>query len=296
MVTGATGFIGAAIDRSLSANGWRVDRWSRSSARYGQPIDYAHLESMAQRLEITQPDLIVHCAGPASVSDATRSPLSDMRGSLTPWTGVLESVRLSGRKPIIVLISSASVYGQPNVLPILESTPLQPLSSYGYNRALVELVAREYSAIYGFSITITRVFSTYGAAQRRLLIWELAEQLLNGSNEIVLRGTGEELRDYMHIDDLAETISALASHRVNRIQTAALEIVNVASGIAVSTKQIAETLMSAAGVNGTIRCLGSGDVHAPSRWAVDVSHLRHITPLATRSLTDGLSDCWDSWC
>ena len=46
----------------------------------------------------------------------------------------------------------------------------------------------------------------YGPAQRRLLVWELAEQFLNGEQEVWLQGTGDESRDYLYVDDFAAAV------------------------------------------------------------------------------------------
>ncbi len=64
------------------------------------------------------------------------------------------------------------------------------------------MIAREYAACFGVRVVIFRFFSVYGFAQRRLLVWEIYNQLASGENTVWLEGTGDETRDFFHIDDL----------------------------------------------------------------------------------------------
>src|SRR5687767_14331524 len=139
--------------------------------------------SLTRVIQEFAPEVVFHGAGTASVGASMAEPLIDLQGSALTCANVFEAVRQSGIKPLIVMPSSAAVYGNPQALPVNEEAIVQPISPYGFHKAICELLAREYAECFGLDFIICRFFSVFGAAQRRLLIWELHQQLA-GPNEI----------------------------------------------------------------------------------------------------------------
>lgn len=300
LVTGSSGFVGGVIARGLHRQGFEVQGWDRrpptrpfgdGMGRIGtRTIDLA-TEDILSSLDQYAPDIVLHAAGPASVSASFSNPLDDWRDTTIPLHRLLDGIRQSRSRPFLVLVSSAAVYGEPEVQPVTESCPLRPMSPYGYHRRISELAAEEHAHIFGLDVAILRLFSTFGPSQRRLLVWELFAQALSDCDTIILQGTGEETRDYLYEDDLARVAARLAHCRPKGLTTW-----NVASGRGVNTRELAELVAAAAGRAKAVHCAGSVRRGEPKRWIADVGRLH--TLLAGERLTtleDGLGACAHTW-
>ena len=300
LVTGSSGFVGGVIARGLHQQGFEVHGWDRrplvgvlsdgADRIETKTIDLA-TEETSSPLDHCAPDVVVHAAGPASVSASFNNPVDDWRDTTIPLHRLLDGIRRSRSHPFLVLISSAAVYGEPETQPVAESCPLRPVSPYGYHRRISELLAEEYAEVFGLDIAILRLFSTFGPSQRRLLVWELFAQAFSNSDAITLQGTGGEVRDYLYEDDLARVTARLA-HQAPE----GLTVWNVASGRGVSTRDLAGLVAAAANKSKRIACGGMVRRGEPMRWIADVDRLRTLlagAPLT--SLEYGLARCADVW-
>lgn len=286
LITGISGFIGGSFGRYAAAQGHTVMGAGRSNL--AAPQDFAGL------IRDFSPDVLVQAAGSASVSASLEDPLQDFRGSVQTCADYLDAVRRSGHDPLIIIPSSAAVYGNPDSLPVSEAASLQPISPYGFNKAASELVAREYSECFGLKTIICRFFSVFGPAQRRLLVWELYQQLASPEKTIWLEGTGNETRDFLYIEDLAAALLGL----IDNSQGAAREclIVNVASGTETSVLNLAETLGELVAPEKQISCRGNLRKNDPLRWWANIDRLQALLPSwQPRPLRDTLKLCVADW-
>jgi UDP-glucose 4-epimerase len=240
--------------------------------------------------------VLFHAAGSASVGASFQSPLEDLQTAILTWSNTLEGVRRSGHKPLILFPSSAAVYGEPINLPVSEEHAIAPISPYGFHKAACELVAHEYSECFGLQIIACRLFSVFGPGQRRLLIWELYQQLVGPDSTVWLQGTGKESRDYLCIDDLCSVLLHLSSNSLIKSKCGRYLVINIARGEETEVLKLAERLCSLLDLNKTIRCEGlerSGD---PKRWCADVSLLRTLHPSwQPQPLDISVAQCLGSW-
>jgi len=286
LITGISGFIGGSFGRYAAAQGHTVTGTGRSSL--ADPQDLAGL------IRDFSPDVFVQAAGSASVSASLEDPLHDFRGSVQTCAEFLDAVRRSGRDPLIIVPSSAAVYGNPASLPVSEAASLQPISPYGFHKAASELLAREYSECFGLKIMICRFFSVFGPAQRRLLVWELYQQLAGPEKTVWLAGTGNETRDFLYIEDLAAALLGL----IDNSRAAAREclIVNIASGTETSVLTLAQTLGELVAPEKQISCRGNLRKNDPLRWWADIDRLQTLLPSwQSRPLRDTLKLCVADW-
>lgn len=286
LITGISGFIGGSFGRYAAAQGHTVTGAGRSSL--SDPQDLAGL------IRDFSPDVFVQAAGSASVGASLEDPLHDFRGSVQTSAEFLDAVRRSGRDPLIIVPSSAAVYGNPASLPVSEAASLQPISPYGFHKAASELLAHEYSECFGLKIMICRFFSVFGPAQRRLLVWELYQQLAGSDETVWLAGTGNETRDFLYIEDLATALLGL----IGNSPAAAREclIVNVASGTETSVLTLAQTLGELVAPEKQIRCRGNLRKNDPVRWWADIDRLQTLLPSwQPRPLRDTLKLCVADW-
>ena len=261
LITGANGFVGSALLRAAPAAGIEAVPLTRRDCDYSP-------RAIAARVDAAGADYLFHGAGSASVAASMQDPRADYGSSVDLFERVLEGVRLSSRRPRVLFPSSAAVYGNAQRQPISESEPLAPISAYGAHKEICERQAAEYAAFFGVRVLSLRIFSLAGAAQRRLLVWELYRQYRDAP-EVVLAGTGEEERDYLHVDDCA----ALAWRCAAVVKEPFLAL-NMASGRSLRVAELARRMGEMLGSGKPLRCLGQARPGDPVRWRADVARLR----------------------
>ena len=242
--------------------------------------------ALAALVDETAPDAILHAAGRASVAASIADPADDFSGSVLPWQALLEGVRCSSRRPVVILPSSAAVYGNPAALPVAEDAPVAPISPYGFHKRVAEVLAAEYAACFGLDVLVARLFSVFGPAQRRLLVHELFAQAAGPAEVVTIHGTGRETRDFLHVDDVAEVLLRLAAAR-----RAGLEVVNVASGEERSVLELAEAVRDRVAPHKRIACRGEARPGDPARWRADATRmLARVAPFRPRPFEEALDE------
>ena len=248
LVTGANGFIGRHLSKDLSLDDfrvvgvghgrpsklllkkWGIDHWIEGD------IDQESLSSFP--LELGSPSMIFHLAGGSSVAPSIADPVSDFNRSVKSTLELLEWTRRTHPSAKLVLSSSAAVYGSQHNSPISELDQLSPFSPYGYHKRMAEELFQSYGENFGLNVAIVRLFSVYGPELRKQLLWDICNKLHQDSENLILGGTGEEVRDWIHVQD-ATKILRLALIQAKR----ECPIVNGGSGHAIRVKEIA-TLVS----------------------------------------------------
>jgi UDP-glucose 4-epimerase len=263
VVTGAGGFIGRRTCLELQSDGWQIERAGRPEIE----IPSADFDSLLDR---SSPDLVVHCAGPASVAASLSEPLADFEGSALVLSHVLSRMTRLSSAPRLILISSAAVYGDPLALPVNENTPIAPVSPYGFNRATTELIAREFQEIFAVPATILRVFSAYGEGLRRQLLWDVARMVVC-KDAVVLSGSGIETRDFLHVRDVARAICIVA-----RDPGTVNETYNVASGVETPIASVAGWIVDELRADIPIAFSGTRRRGDPARWNADISKIASL--------------------
>lgn len=298
LIIGISGFIGGSVGRYAAQVGHVVMGTGRSKDAIKEwPGLYTRLvdtEDLSALIRDFIPDVLINSAGTASVAASLDHPLHDFYGSVQTCAEVLDAVRRSGNNPLVVIPSSAAVYGNPASLPVPEEASLHPISPYGFHKAACELLAREYAACFDLKILTCRFFSVFGSAQQRLLVWELYQQFVGSEKIVWLGGTGNETRDFLYIDDLAAALLALIGKFPNSGQK--YEVVNVASGIETGVLTLAEMIRELVAPEKEIRCRGNLRKNDPLRWCADISRLQSLLPSwQPRALDKGLALCVKAW-
>jgi UDP-glucose 4-epimerase len=301
LVTGVTGFLGGAVARAAAAAGHEVIGLGRREeppadvpCAYAQ-VDFVSPQALEETIRAAEPECVLHFAGAASVGNSLANPLADFEASTLLWYRLLDAVRRSECNPLTVLASSAAVYGSPEILPTPETAPLRPESPYGFHKVMCELAGREFARCFGLRVAAFRYFSIFGPRQRRLLVWEIFEQLRNGASELRLKGTGNEERDYLAEDEAAAAAVMLAEVLATHMSTG-FTTFNVASGQSVSVRVVVEELCKCVERTPEIVFGGNSIPGNPSRWQADLSEMRRAVPrLQIQAFGDSLADCVRKW-
>lgn len=217
IVTGAYGFLGRHVAKVFSENGllviglghgtWTRSEWQQWGLSKWHPCNIT-MESL--NTYVHQPDVVVHCAGSGSVGYSLTNPLQDYERTVSTTITLLEFLRLHSLKTSFVYPSSAAVYGIAEQLPIIESAPLNPISPYGVHKKIVEEICQSYATHFSIPVAIARFFSIYGPGLRKQLLWDSCKKIEGG--DFNFYGTGNEVRDWLHVNDAAQLLLSLSSH------------------------------------------------------------------------------------
>jgi UDP-glucose 4-epimerase len=238
-VTGAGGFIGAALVDKLRMLGAAVTGFGRSGPVL-MPLSEAGLaHAFAEK---AAPDRVFHLAGGSTVGASIKDPLRDFHSNVTTTAVLFDFLRRHMPTVPVVMTSSAAVYGADHAVPIPLTTPLQPVSPYGCHKVMAEQLARSYAAQFGQSVSIARLFSIYGPGLRKQLVYDLCCRVAGGETPLALGGTGRELRDWCHVDDAVNGLLAMPTSGVGGV-----EVCNLATGQATDVATVANIILSAWG-------------------------------------------------
>ncbi|HEX8180562.1 MAG TPA: NAD-dependent epimerase/dehydratase family protein [Pyrinomonadaceae bacterium] len=301
LITGSNGFLGGSVGRWAARAGHEVLGVARASQPgAGWPGAYVQADVLTSDLagivSAFAPDVLLHGAGTASVAASLQTPLDDLRAAVMTWANTLDAVRRAGLRPLILFPSSAAVYGNLTALPAREDAPVRPISPYGFHKAACELLAREYAECFGLNVLVCRLFSLFGAAQRRLLVWELYRQCAGADATIWLAGTGTETRDYLHVDDIAAAFIALATAKTQATDEARCLVINVASGAETSVLELARQVRALVAPEKEIRCHGLARPGDPHAWRADITALRALAlDWQPQPLASALAQCIATW-
>jgi UDP-glucose 4-epimerase len=243
-ITGAHGFIGRHLARSLQADGIKVSGighgfWPEIEAKnYGisywlnGEISANNLRQMQQVLGL--PDVIFHLAGGSSVGFAITHPREDFTRTVVSTAELLEWLRQDSPATRLVAVSSAAVYGSSYSNAISENVRLSPFSPYGTHKLMMEELCRSYATNFGLKVVLPRLFSVYGTGLKKQLLWDLCGKIAAGGN-VDLGGSGNELRDWINVRDVVYILN-----RISQSASVDAPTINIASGTATSVRAIAE--------------------------------------------------------
>ncbi len=225
LVTGAAGFIGAAIAERLLADGHRVvgldnfneyydvqlkrDRVARltGSEQFRLvELDVADASGMMALFERSDFDRVVHMAAQAGVRYSLDNPFAYVDANVQGFMSVLECCR---QYPVdhLVYASTSSVYGANEAMPFSEHHPVNhPVSLYAATKKANELMAHTYSHLFNIPTTGLRFFTVYGPWGRPdMALFKFTRQILSGE-PIEVYGHGQQSRDFTYIDDIVEGV------------------------------------------------------------------------------------------
>jgi UDP-glucose 4-epimerase len=236
-----------------------------------------------------------HLAGAASVPASMEDPLGDFSALIPGTAKLLCALSKCKDPPVLVLFSSAAVYGAPTSVPVVEKHTRSPVSPYGIHKVLAEEMSIAYARLYGLNIIILRIFSAFGAGLRKQLFWDISikfqRAIALGNPFIVLGGDGNETRDFIHADDVA--LAALATCTVAEANPG-IHIYNLGSGEETNIRIAAKTLLQATGYPLEIHFSGKLRPGDPPRWRADISLLKATGFKPTVKLSQGLL-AYNNW-
>jgi UDP-glucose 4-epimerase len=227
LVTGGAGYIGSHIVRALGEKGYEVvvydnlsfgHRWAVLSGKLteGDLADRTLLDDVFRKERF---DAVIHMSALIVVDESIREPLKYYRNNFVNALNLFETC-LQHQVYACIFSSTAAVYGIPETVPVTEEAPLQPINPYGESKRMVEQALYDLSISSPFKYISLRYFNVAGAdrlvriGQARKDATHLitvalrtalgARECLNVFGSDYSTPDGTCIRDYIHVDDLAE--------------------------------------------------------------------------------------------
>jgi len=255
-VTGGTGLVGSWLVKRLLESGadvvclvrdWvpqselvRTGNVERVKVVRGDIRDREVLERALGEFEI---DTVIHLAAQTIVTIANRNPISTFETNIAGTWNVLEACRRSPRVKQVVMASSDKAYGDQEILPYDEDTPLQGQHPYDVSKSAADLVANTYAKSFDLPVIITRCGNFYGGGDLNWnrIIPGTIRSVLRGQRPII-RSDGEYIRDYFYVEDGAAAYMLLAEQLASRSELKG-QAFNFSNEIQVSVRAIVDQIL-----------------------------------------------------
>ena len=285
LVTGATGFIGRHALPPLLAAGHELHAVSTRDAPPAEERVTWHRADLLESADVVRevrPDVLLHLAWYVEPGRFWSSPLNVrwVEASLALLRAFAEE---RGKRAVLAGTSAEYDWESAGERCHEERTPLNPATLYGAAKHGLHRVAERYAEEVGFDLAWGRIFFVYGPGEPEgRLVPSVGRALLAG--EPVLTTRGDQVRDFMHVEDVASAFAALADG-------GATGAVNVASGEPVTVGRVVDELAAAVGRRDLLRPGALSEREGdPPRLVADVARLREEVGFTSRiGLTEGLS-------
>ena len=295
LILGGNGFIGTHVVERLLAEGGHVRVYDRADNRFlgRQPqVEYIYGEMGNRgliRAALTDIDVVCHLASTTVPGTSNDDPAFDVQTNVVDTIRLLEACVTAGVKRVVFLSSGGTIYGLPERLPIPESHPLNPISSYGIAKLAIEKYLAMFHHLHGLDYRVLRPANAYGERQNPLgqqgLVGVFLGKIARGE-PIVVWGDGSVTRDYVYVADIAEAIyQALTT-------TAPARIFNIGNGAGVSVNEMLSRLKAVVGRELDVRYTGARGFDVPAS-VLDISLARDQLGWTPRTdLDTGLLRTW----
>lgn len=310
LVTGAAGFIGAAVSQYLINRGDQVVGIDNINDYYDVNLKHARLNEiksstaadlfsfvamgveerykMAALFEEHKFDRVVHLAAQAGVRYSLENPNAYVDSNIVGFVNILEGCR-HNKVEHLVYASSSSVYGANETMPFSEQHNVDhQVSLYAASKKANELMAHTYSHLYNLPTTGLRFFTVYGPWGRPdMALFKFTKAILEGKT-IQVYNYGNHRRDFTYIDDIVEGVirsldnvakpneSWDGSNPDPSTSKAPYKVYNIGAQTPVHLLKFIETLESALGIDAKKELLPMQPGDVPDTYA-DVSSLVNDT-------------------
>lgn len=219
LIIGGAGFVGNSLAQYLADNGTsvvvadsqrRIDNYSNEIPN----VEYVAIEwPLTSKLSLlSEVDNVVHLAWSSNPSSSMMDIPADATNNILGTLALLEQVCEFGVKRFIFMSSGGTVYGNLSAPSINESYPINPISAYGASKVACESYVSIYANKCAFNYLNIRLGNPYGEYQLRGTPTGAIANFINraSKNEVVtIYGDGNNIRDYIHIDDVSHTLMLL---------------------------------------------------------------------------------------
>lgn len=258
LVTGGAGYIGSHCCKALAEAGFEpvvydnLSTGHRSAVRWGRLIegDMRDGAALAAAMRQVQPEAVMHFAALSLVGESAVHPERYYDVNVAGTLRLLDAMRAASVQRL-VFSSTAAIYGEPDIVPIPETSPEQPVNTYGATKRACERMMADFNAAHGIRSVRLRYFNAAGAdpageigedhdPETHLIPIVIAAALgrrpavaIFGSDYATPDGTA--IRDYIHVTDLAAAHLAALRYLLDG---GASEALNLGTGRGASVEEV----------------------------------------------------------
>jgi UDP-glucose 4-epimerase len=218
VVTGGAGFIGSNLVDALVARGDRVTvidtlvtgkRENLAGALAGgaalETVDVRDADAVGAVFAAADPEVVFHLAAQIDVRHSVARPVNDAQTNVLGTINVLEAARRTGVRRIVNTSTGGGLYGDADVLPTPEDSPIRPLAPYGQSKLGAEGYCALYTRLHGLSTVSLRYGNVYGPRQdvhgEAGVVAIFCGHLIDGTAPTVF-GDGGQTRDWVDVADV----------------------------------------------------------------------------------------------
>lgn len=304
-ITGAAGFIGFHLARTLLHAGHSVHGYDNLSDYYDVSLKRARLGRLMpdDKFSVTEgcienrvalekavmgfaPDVVIHLAGQAGVRHSLEHPRAYVDTNMVGGFNVLDAAKQAGVAHLM-LASTSSIYGANDKTPFAETDRAdEPLTIYAASKKAVESLAHANAHLWGVPTTVFRFFTVYGPWGRPDMAYYKFARAITEGRAIDIYNYGKLTRDFTYVDDLVTGIVKLMAcvpvigHTVGQYDSlspnAPYRVVNIGNAHQVKLMDFIQALEIALGKKAIYNFVEMQKGDVPATWA-DTSLLSDLT-------------------
>lgn len=264
LITGGAGYIGSHVNKSLHKQGFdtvvydNLSHGHKYAVKWGEFIegDLKDIDSISSVFNSYDIEGVMHFAAFTSVGESIEFPTMYFKNNYKNTLNLLKAMEIANVNKFI-FSSTAALYGNPEITPITEKSPLNPINPYGQSKLMVEKILEQKSNdnTNDFDYVSLRYFNASGADPERMigedhnpethLIPRILDVALGKSDEIAIFGDdydtsdGTCIRDYIHVCDLAQ--AHIEAFKYLKNENNSSNVFNLGNGNGFSVKEVVDT-------------------------------------------------------
>jgi len=263
LITGINGFIGGNLAKSLVAKGANVIGLMRNQKKgtllyvdniiddvtivNGELIDK---DLLFRIISEEQVEYIFHLAAQVEVGVGVLNPYITFESNIKGVYALLEAVRQCGDLvKSVVIASTDKAYGsyESDMMPYKEDYPLIPMYPYDVSKACGDMIARSYASdVYNLPIVVTRFCNIYGPGQLNFsALFPDGIRSALGYSTFIPRGNGEQVRDFIYIDDVIDLYIKISKKLADNPASCAGEVFNAGTNSPITVKEVLKEVYQA---------------------------------------------------
>lgn len=299
LVLGGNGFIGSHLVDKLLFEGHVVRVFDKNGEHYRKAlpnVEY-HLGEFGNRGLLSDAlvgiDIVVHLISTTLPKTSNDDPVFDIQSNVVETLFLLEQCVARKVKKIVFSSSGGTVYGIPQIVPVPEEHPTNPICSYGIGKLTIEKYLNLYKQLYNIDYVIIRPSNPYGERQNPFGIQGAIPVFLGKilrNEPISIWGTGSVVRDYIYIEDLINAIYCTIKQNVNS------RVYNIGSGQGHSLNDLLTIMKNVTGCNFTVSYTNSRSYDVPEIYLGITRASNELNWKPTISLEHGIKNTWDFVC
>lgn len=308
LITGITGMIGTEFEKQYLKKGYDVYGISRNTSagrmldpEFGKKykIDILDEQGIRDVFNEIKPDIIIHLAAQAFNGESWKNESYTHLVNYNASLNILRAVRdIIPRSKVLLACSSAEYGDASKKIPLIEETPLKPISPYGVSKAAMELIGYQYFKNYNMKVYLPRLFIHVGAGHPpATAIQNFAKQLAmikNGKSSPIMKvGNLESVRDFIDVRDGVSAMIKLLNSNMYGMP------VNICSGVGYKIKDILKTLITISGLNDLVKVVKDTTLYRKGDESYLVGNNKKILSIGWKqkySIKDTLILVYKDWC